>query len=195
MLSAAATYQQRATVRGLTQEELYNAVKHWLHYSSCTIRESTPPMSIKAYYSARDPMPRLGLRDGTPKSIEVTIGSFGNSSTMNITFTQEIPRMREKGFLYWGERLEQLYRKLGVPLDTYTLTQLYPPDWTHRAIRSTLRLYAAFIFLTLGIIYLGLYIDPDMMAAFAFMVVVPGSLMAFLDIHEHRKLLDKTGNK
>lgn len=195
MLLAATTYQQRATVKGATQEELYAAVKHWLLISSCTIRESTPPSSIKAYFPAINTMMRLGVRDENPKNIEVSIGSFGSSSTLNISFTQEIPRLHEAGFLYWGERLEQLYRELGVPLDPYTLMQLYPAEWVHRAIRGTLRLYAAFLVLALGLIYLGLNVDPDLMAAFAFVVVVPGSLMAGIDIYEHRKLLKKTGNK
>ena len=189
------TYQQRATVRGMTQEELHAAVKHWLLLSSCTIRESTPPSSIKAFFPAINSMLRLGVRDENPKNIEVSIGSFGSGATLNISFIQEVPRLGEAGFLYWGERLEQLYRELGVPLDPYTLTQLYPAEWIHRAIRGTLRIYAVFLLLAIALIYLGLDIDPDLMAAFAFVVVVPGSLMAGLDIYEHRKLLKKTGNK
>jgi len=195
MLHAATTYQQRATVRGMTQEELHGAVKHWLLLNSCTIRESTPPSSIKAFFPAINTMLRLGPRDENPKNIEVSIGSFGSSAALNISFTQEITRLGEAGFLYWGDRLEQLYRELGVPLDPYTLTQLYPPEWVHKAVRGTIRIYAVFMLLSLALIYAGLGVDSDLVAGFAFLVLVPGSLMAGLDIYEHRKLLRKTGNK
>ena len=195
MLPRETTYQQRAVVREITPEELYETVKHWLHLSSCTILESTPPESIKARFPANNPMVQLGLRDGNPKNIEVSVGSFGNSATMNITFTQEIPRMGEAGFLYWGERLEQLYRELGVPLDPYTLTQLYPPERVHRAISRTLRLYAFFLLISLAAIYMGLKLNSDMVATYFFVVVLPGTFMAGMDINDHRDLLKKTGNK
>ena len=193
LLPRATTYQQRAVVRGMTQEELHVAVETWLRYSSCTIRESTPPKSIKAYFPAHSSMLQLGLRDMNPKNIEVGISSFGNSAVMNITFTQEIPRVGEAGFLYWGERLEQLYRELGVPLDPYTLTQLYPPEWVHRVIRRTLRLYAVFMLVSVAIVILGLDLNPDLVATYVFVVILPGTFMAGLEINDHRSLLRKTG--
>ncbi len=189
------TYSQRAVVKGMTVEELHKTVETWLRYSSCTIKESNPPRSIKAYFSANPTMFQLGVRDTNPKNIEVSIGSFGNSATMNITFTQELPKMGEAGFLYWGSRLEKLYGKLGVLLDSYTLTQLYPEEWVHRVISKTLRLYAAFALASLAIIFLGLDLNPDLVATYAFVVVLPGTVMAGLDINDHRQLLKKIGNK
>jgi hypothetical protein len=195
MLPRVTTYQQRAVVRDITPEELHRAVEVWLRYSSCIIRESTPPRSIKAYFPANSPMMRLGLSDASPKNIEANIGSFGNSATLNITFTQEIPRLGEAGFLYWGERLEQLYRELGVPLDPYTLSQLYPPEWVRRAIGRTVRLYAAFLLLCLAGVYLGLRVNSELLAPFALVVMLPATLMAGMHINDHRQLLRKTGNK
>ncbi|MFH2111858.1 MAG: hypothetical protein ABIJ47_11435 [Candidatus Bathyarchaeota archaeon] len=195
LLPRGTTYQQRAVVRGMTPEELHVTVETWLRYSSCTIRESTPPKSIKAYFPANSTMLQLGLRDMNPKNVEVNISTFGNSAVMNITFTQEIPRMGEAGFLYWGDRLEQLYRELGVPLDPYTLTQLYPTQWVHRVIRRTLNLYAAFMLVSVAIVVLGLDLNPDLVATYFFVVVLPGTFMAGMELNDHRNLLRKTGNK
>ena len=176
----------------MTAEELHEAVKSWLYQSSCTIQESKPPKHIKAYFPAKSPMVQLGVRDVNPKNIEVNISAFGSSASMVITFTQEIPRMGDAGFLYWGERLEQLYRELGVPLDPYTLTQLYTPKWVNRVIRRTLNLYAAFMLVSVAIVVLGLDLNPDLVATYAFVVVLPGTLMAGLEIKDHRDLLRKT---
>ncbi|OGD53604.1 hypothetical protein A3K81_02390 [Candidatus Bathyarchaeota archaeon RBG_13_60_20] len=195
MLPVATTYQQRAVVRGTTPEELYKAVEHWLRYSSCNIKESAPPSTIKAHFPAHSTMLQLGVRDCNPKNIEVSISSFGSSATLNITFTQEIPRMGEAGFLYWGERLEQLYRELGVPVDPYTLTQLYPAEWVNRVIRRSVRLYAAFMLFSLAVIYFGLDIDSSLIATYAVMIVLPGTFMAYMEINDHRSLLKKAGNK
>ena len=195
LLPRATTYQQRAVARGITQEELHVTVETWLRYSSCTIRESTPPKSIKTYFPANSNMLQLGLRDQNPKNVEVNISTFGNSAVMNISFTQEIPRMGVAGFLYWGERLEQLYRELGVPLDPYTLTQLYPPEWVHRVINRTLRLYAAFLLLSLAVTVLGLDLNPDLVATYFFVVVLPGTFMAGMELNDHRNLLRKIGYK
>lgn len=172
-------------------EELHKTVEIWLRHSSCTIKESDPPRSIKAYFPANPSMFQLGVRDTYPKNIEVNIGSFGSSATMNITFTQELPKMGEAGFLYWGSRLEKLYLKMGVPLDPYTLTQLYPPEMVQRVIRGTLKLYAAFLLLSLVVIVLGLDLAPDLVATYAFVVVLPATIMAGLDINDHRQLLVK----
>ncbi|MFH0850024.1 MAG: hypothetical protein V1924_03690 [Candidatus Bathyarchaeota archaeon] len=114
---------------------------------------------------------------------------------MNISFTQEIPRMGEAGFLYWGDRLEQLYLELGVPLDPYTLTQLYPTQWVYRVIRRTLNLYAAFMLVSVAIVVLGLDLNPDLVATYFFVVVLPGTFMAGMELNDHRDLLRKTGNK
>jgi len=189
------TYSQRAVARETTPEELHKAVEHWLRFSSCTILESNPPKSIKAYFPAISGILRLGLRDENPKNIEVIIGSFGSSATMNITFTQEITRMGESGFLYWGDRLEQLYRELGVPLDPYTLTQLYPTPWVQRVLSRTLRIYAAFLLLSLAVVALGLELHPDLVATYFFIVVLPGTFMAGLEYRDHWELLKKTGVK
>lgn len=193
MLPRETTYHQRAVVRETTPEELHGAVEHWLRYSSCTIKESNPPKSIKAYYPAIGGILRLGLRDENPKNIEVSIGSFSNSAVMNLTFTQEIPKVGESGFLYWGDRLEQLYRELGVPLDPYTLTQLYPTPWVQRVIGRTLRIYAAFLLISAAIVVLGLDLQPDLVATYVFVVILPGTFMAGLEIKDHRELLKKTG--
>jgi len=195
MLPVTTTYHQRAVVKGMTPEELHRVVDRWLRYSSCNIKESDPPRSIKAYFPAISSMLQLGVRDGNPKNIEAIIGSFGNSATLNITFTQEIPRMGDAGFLYWGERLEQLYRELGLTLDPYTLTQLYPAEWVNRVIRRTIRLYAVFLLFSLAIVYFGMDIDPSLVVTYAAVIVLPGTLMAFVEINDHRTLLRKTGNK
>ena len=185
------TYSQRVTVKEITVEELHKSVETWLRSSSCTIQESKPLGRIKAYFPANNPMVDLGLRDVYPKNIEVSIGSFGSSAIMNITFTQELLKMGEAGFLYWGSRLEKLYLKLGVSLDPYTLTQLYPPRMVQRVIQRALKLYAAFMLLSLIIIVLGLDLDPDLVAFYTLMVVLPGTFVAGLDINDHRQLLIK----
>jgi hypothetical protein len=190
-LMSGTTYSHRVTVKEITVEELHKTVETWLRFSSCTIQESKPLRRIKAYFPANSTMVQLGVRDTYPKNIEVSIGSFGSSAIMNITFTQELPKMGEAGFLYWGSRLEKLYRKLAVPLDPYTLTQLYPPGMTQRVIQGALKLYAAFMFLSLVIIVIGLDLDPDLVAFYTLMVVLPVTLMAGLDINDHRQLLNK----
>ena len=191
LMQRGTTYSQRAVVKGMTVEELHKTVETWLRFSSCTIKESNPPRSIKAYFPANPTMFQLGVRDTYPKNIEVNIGSFGSSATMNITFTQELPKRGEAGFLYWGSRLEKLYMKMGVPLDPYTLTQLYPPEMVQRVIRGALKLYAAFMLLSLVVIVLGLDLNPDLAATYAFVVVLPGTFMAGLDIKDHQQLLIK----
>jgi hypothetical protein len=185
------TYSHRVTVKEMTVEELHRTMETWLRLNSCTIKESRPPRSITAYFPANGPMYNLGLRDIYPKNIEVNMNSFGSSATMNITFTQELPRVGEAGFLYWGSRLERLYRKLGVPLDSYAFAELYPPEWVNRVIQRTLNLYAAYTLASLAIIYLGFLPSPDLVATYTFVIFMPITLMAGLDINDHRKLLNK----
>jgi hypothetical protein len=178
-------------VKGMTVEELHRTVETWLRYSSCTIKESKPPRSIMAYFPANSPMVQLGVRDTYPKNIEVNMNSFGDSATMNITFTQELPKMGEAGFLYWGSQLENLYRKLGVPLDSYTLAELYPPEWVHRVIQRTLKLYAAFTLASLAIIFLWFTPSPEFVGTYAFVIFMPVTMMAGFEIIDHRQLLNK----
>jgi hypothetical protein len=177
-------------VKGMTAEELHRTVETWLRHNSCTIKESKPPRSIVAYFPANVTMFKLGLRDDYPKNIEVNIGSFGRSATMDITFTQELPRMGEAGFLYWGSRLEMLYRKLDILVDRFTLAELYPPEWVHRVISRTLKMYAAFMVLSLTL-YALTEVTSDWVVTYVAMIVLPATLMAALDINEHMQLLNR----
>jgi len=184
------TYSQRVMVNGITVEELHRTVETWLRHNSCTIKESKHPRSITAYFPANATTFKLGLRDGYPKNIEVNMNSFGSSATMNITFTQELPRMGEAGFLYWGSRLEGLYRKLGLPVDRFTLAELYPPEWVHRVIRRTLKLYAAFMLLSIAV-YAITEITFDWVVTYIAVIVLPVTLMAALEINDHMQLLNR----
>jgi hypothetical protein len=177
-------------VKGMTAEGLHRAVETWLRVNSCTIQESRPPGSIKAHYPANVTIFKLGLRDDYPKNIEVSISSFGRSATMDITFTQELPRMGEAGFLYWGSRLEGLYRKLGILVDRFTLAELYPPEWVHRIISRTMKMYAAFMLLSLTV-YVLTEITSDWVATYVAMIALPVTLMAALEINEHVQLLNR----
>jgi len=184
-------YSQRAIIRDKTPEQVYGTVRAWLAMNSCSFQQGTPPSYIEAVYRASNPITRVGLRDDYPKDLAIRMTAFGSDTVLQITVTQRDPRFKDRGYLYWGSRIEGLLWELETPPTREQVMAFYPRDMVNEEIRTKFRFYgvvtAAFL-----LVLLVFPVDIEVAVLVIFVFVAPAIVIGVLDTIDYWRLRSRT---
>ncbi len=184
-------YSQRAIIKGMTPEQVYGTVRSWLAMNRCSVQQATPPNYLEAVYSAKLSITQLGLRDDYPKDLAIRMTEFGQDTVIQMTVTQREPQFNDKGYLYWGSRIEGLMWELETPPTREQVLSLYPSEMVNKEIRSKLRFY---VFIT-AVLLLVLVVFPsniEVTATVIFVFVAPAIVIGVLDTIDYWRLRSRT---
>jgi hypothetical protein len=184
-------YTQRAIVPGKTVEEVYETIKIWFRYNSCSVTKQNPPTDIEANYNADTHMFQIGPRNDFPKNINVRLSSFGEDVVLNITITQKIDRMGTRGYIYWGLRVKDLYEELGVNINESTLSELVPNTILNESINTRIK---RIIFIMIAATFISWFLWENFQALgvmYIIVLIIPILLLAGWDLQGYRKLLTR----
>lgn len=190
-MSTARPYSQKAIIRGRTPDQTYKTVRSWLTDNGCSVQQEVPPTRIEAVFKANRPITQLGLRDECPKDIDARMTAFGDYTVLQITVTQREPRFKDKGYLYWGSRVEGLLWLLESPPTREQVLGLYPREMVNREIRAKFRFYAV---VTAALVLL-LVVFPtgiDVVGLVVFCFIAPVILIGVLDTIDYLRLRSRT---
>jgi len=160
----------------------------------CSVQQATPPNYIEAVYKASHPITQIGLRDDHPKDIAMRMTAFGNDTVLQITVTQREPRFKEKGYLYWGSRVEGLLWELESPPTREQVLSLYPLEIVNAEIRTKFRFYTV----VTAALLLALVVFPVTMEVTVLVIsvfVAPAILIGVLDMLDYWRLRSRTVTK
>jgi len=184
-------YSQRAIIKDRTPEQVYKTVRSWLALNACSLQHATPPTYIEAVYRANNPPSQVGLRDDYPKEVAIRITTFGRDIVLHITMTQLEPRFKDKGYLYWGSRIEGLMWELETPPTREQVLSLYPREMVNKEIRDKVRFYAV-VTAALILVLVAFPVQIEVSVLVVFVIIAPVILIGVLDTVDYRRLLSKT---
>lgn len=187
-------YSQRAIIRDMTPEQVYGTVGSWLVMNGCSFQQSTPPNYIEAVYKASNPAIRVGLRDDYPKEFAIRMTEFGSDTVLHITVTQLEPRFKDKGYLYWGSRIEGLLWELDSPPTGEQVLSLYPGEMVENEIRTKFRFYAV-ILVALVSVLVAFRVLLDVAVLVFFVVIAPVIVIGVLDTIDYLRLRSRTATQ
>jgi hypothetical protein len=190
MLSAR-PYSQRAIIKDMTAEQVYKTVRLWLAENGCSLQQATPPTYMEAVYRANQPRVQVGLRDDYPKDLAIRITAFGRDAVLQITVTQRVPRFKDKGYLYWGSRIEGLLWELETPPTREQVISLYPKEMVDKEIKSKFRFYAV-IAAALILALVAFPVQIDITVTFFLVYIAPVVLIGVLDTIDYWRLHTRT---
>lgn len=181
-------YRQRVTIPDKSLEEVYDTAATWLQYSNWILAKDSQQNLIEARYNADAHMFQVGPQDNFPKRIEIRLQEMGKDVRMDINITQEIGGMGDRGYLYWGMRLQDLYEMLGVKIDEAVLSELVPEGRLRKVINSRNRMIMAvfFAFIAVGWILWEYFSDIGIM--YAIVLLGPILVLIGLDLQVYRNL-------
>ena len=181
-------YSQRAIIKDRTPEQVYKTVRSWLALNACSVQYATPPTYIEAVYRANNPPSQVGLRDDYPKEVAIRITTFGRDIVLHITMTQLEPRFKDKGYLYWGSRIEGLMWELETPPTREQVLSLYPREMVKKEIRDKVRFYAV-VTAALILVLVSFPVQIEFAVLVVFVVIAPVILIGVLDTVDYWRLL------
>jgi hypothetical protein len=181
-------YSQRAVIKDTTPEQVYETVRSWLELNACSVQHATPPTYIEAEYRANLPLTQVGLKDDFPKDIDIRITAFGGDTIFQITVTQREPRFKDKGYLYWGSRIEGLLWELETPPTREIVLGLYPREMVKKEIRDKVRFYAV-VTAALILVLVAFPVQIDLIGLVFFFFIAPVILIGVLDTVDYQRLL------
>jgi len=184
-------YSQKAIIKDRTPEQVYKTVRSWLALNACSVQHATPPTYIEAVYRANNPPSQVGLRDDYPKEVAIRITTFGRDIVLHITMTQLEPRFKDKGYLYWGSRIEGLMWELETPPTREQVLSLYPREMVNKEIRDKVRFYAV-VTAALILVLVAFPVQIEVSVLVVFVIIAPVILIGVLDTVDYRRLLSKT---
>ena len=184
-------YSQKAIIKDRTPEQVYKTVRSWLALNACSVQHATPPTYIEAVYRANNPPSQVGLRDDYPKEVAIRITTFGRDIVLHITMTQLEPRFKDKGYLYWGSRIEGLMWELETPPTREQVLSLYPREMVKKEIRDKVRFYAV-VTAALILVLVAFPVQIEVSVLVVFVIIAPVILIGVLDTVDYRRLLSKT---
>jgi hypothetical protein len=187
-------YSQRAIIKERTPEQVYKTVRSWLVMNGCSFQQSTPPTYIEAVYRANHPPIQVGLRDDYPKDLAIRITAFGRDTVLQIVVTQREPRFKDKGYLYWGSRIEGLLWELETPPTREQVLSFYPKEMVNKEIRTKFRFYAV-VTAALILVLVAFPVQLDVTVLVFFVFIAPVILIGVLDTVDYWRLLSKTAAK
>ncbi|HUV54563.1 MAG TPA: hypothetical protein VMW03_05110 [Candidatus Krumholzibacteriaceae bacterium] len=184
-------YSHRAIIKDMTPEQVYKTVRSWLAMNGCSFQQATPPNYIEAVYRANHPVTQVGLRDDYPKDIAIRMTAFGRDTVLQITVTQREPRFKDKGYLYWGSRIEGLLWELETPPTREQVLSLYPEEMVNKEIRTKFRFYAV-VTAALILMLVAFPVQIDVTVLVVFVIIAPVVLIGVLDTIDYWRLLSRT---
>ncbi len=162
--------------------------------NGCSFQQSTPPNYIEAVYKASNPAIRVGLRDDYPKEFAIRMTEFGSDTVLHITVTQLEPRFKDKGYLYWGSRIEGLLWELDSPPTGEQVLSLYPGEMVENEIRTKFRFYAV-ILVALVSVLVAFRVLLDVAVLVFFVVIAPVIVIGVLDTIDYLRLRSRTATQ
>jgi hypothetical protein len=187
-------YSQRAIIKGMTPEQVYGTVRSWLAVNGCSFQQATPPTYIEAAYRASNPATRVGLRDDYPKDLAIRMTAFGSDTVLQITVTQREPRFKDKGYLYWGSRIEGLLWELETPPTREQVMDFYPRDMVDEEIRTKFRFYVVVTAVILLVLVV-FPVDIEVAVLVIFVFVAPAIIIGVLDTIDYWRLRSRTATQ
>jgi len=184
-------YSQRAIIKDMTPEQVYKTIRSWLALNMCSVQHATPPTYIEAVYRANQPHNQVGLRDDYPKDLAIRMTAFGRDTVLQIVVTQREPRFKDKGYLYWGSRIEGLLWELETPPTREQVLSLYPKEMVNKEIRDKVRFYAV-VTAALIFVFVAFPVQIDVAVLVAFVIIAPVVLIGVLDTIDYWRLLSRT---
>jgi hypothetical protein len=191
MMTMSMPYMQRVRVPSQSLEEAYKTIVTWLQYNNWSITSSNRPTIIEARFNADIQMFQVGPQDNFPKNMSIRLSEYGGDVMLDITITQEISRMGNKGYLYWGIRLQDLYEMLGVNIDEGVLSELVPEEMLRQVIDSRTRLIMAVLVFSLFIGWFLWDSFDDLGVMYAFVFLGPILLLTGWDLQIYRNLSER----
>lgn len=183
-------------VSTISSEEIFKKIKVWLKFERVTIIEEKAPYHIRAIWKgnvigsdgysglggggpflANALTPNFLVNDPYEKDITVNIRDYGGQSTVSISILQTDKRHGDKGFVYWGMRLENLYKTLDVQPNKIDLLELYPSNIIRREIRKVLRDYFLLLSIPTVIVLYIFGIEWDKLFTYSFMFIIPLTIL------------------
>jgi hypothetical protein len=191
LIQRSTPYVQRINVPNKTVEEVYKTVTVWLINNNCSLTTKNPPTYFEAKYSANFPLIQVGPRDEHPKTIIVRISPFGSDVLLYFTFTQQIDRVGNSGYIFWGLKLGELCEELGVNVTDTLWSELVPESVVKKIINSRFRLLI--VLLVCSVFIFGYLWERVMEFSVLYFIVfmVPFMLLVLWDLQEHRRLLKR----
>lgn len=188
MIARSAHYTQRVIVPRKTLDEVYDAVNLWLSENRCNVTRREPPTLIDARHGVKKPVHHFGPKDNYQKAIEVRLSSLGEDALLYVTFKQKNDSMGNRGYVFWGVKLRELYERIGVNVNDSIWSSLMPPGILKEEIDAKIRLFAAFMIVSALLI--GYLWTPYRSYAvlYAIGIMMPRGLLALWDVREHSKL-------
>jgi len=184
-------YSQRASIKDMTPEQVYKTVRSWLAMNGCSFQQATPPTYIEAVYRASQPPIQVGLRDDYPKDIAIRMTAFGRDTVLQIAVTQREPRFKDKGYLYWGSRIEGLLWELETPPTREQVLSFYPREMVNKEIRTKFRFYAV-VTAALILMLVAFPVQLEVTVLVVFVIIAPVVLIGVLDTIDYWRLLSRT---
>lgn len=181
-------YSQRALVPGQTVEQIYKTINIWLRYNSGAITRDNPPIEIEAKYNADVQTFQIGPRDDLPKPMNIRLSGFSNDVMLYITIAQTISRMGDKGYIYWGLRLQDLYEELGVKIDETLLSELVPERMLKEIIAAKTRRIYIILIASIFISWFLWNSFRDLGVMYILVLMVPIIILAGWDLQAYRDL-------
>ncbi len=181
-------YMQRVTIPDQNIQQVYETTGTWLQYNNWILAKNSQQNLIEARYNADAHMFQVGPQDNFPKKIEIRLQESGKDVMMDTTITQEISGMGDRGYLYWGIRLQDLYEMLGVEIDEAVLSDLVPEGRLTRVINSRNRMIMAVFFASIAIGWLLWETFGDIGIMYVIVLLVPILVITGLDLQVYRGL-------
>jgi hypothetical protein len=184
-------YSQRAIIKDRTPEQVYKTVRSWLAMNGCSFQQATPPTYVEAVYRANHPPIQVGLRDDYPKDLAIRITAFGRDTVLQIVVTQREPRFKDKGYLYWGSRIEGLLWEFETPPTREQVLSLYPKEMVNKEIWTKFMFYAG-VTAALILVLVAFPVQIDVTVLVVFVFIAPAILIGVLDTIDYWRLLSRT---
>jgi len=187
-------YSQRAIIEDRAPEQVYEIARSWLTMNRCSVQQATPPNYIEAVYKASHPITQIGLRDDYPKEFAIRMTAFGSDTVLHIAVAQLEPRFKDKGYLYWGSRIEGLLWELESPPTREQVLSLYPLEMVNAEIRTKFRFYTV-VTAALVLVLVAFHVLLEVAVLVFFMVIAPVVVIGVLDTIDYWRLRSKTATK
>ncbi|MCJ7732535.1 hypothetical protein MUP51_09485 [Candidatus Bathyarchaeota archaeon] len=191
MISNSTPYTQKALIPDLLIEEAYKTINVWLRYNNWSVTREENPTQLEAKYSGDIQMFQIGPRDSFPKTMNVRLTEFGGDVLLNIDINQTMDRMGDKGYIYWGIMLQDLYEMLGVKITENTISDLIPERMLSKIIKARYRLLTGFLLVSVIASWFLWESFRNLGEMYRMVFIVPIGLITIWDLQAYRGLTDK----
>ncbi|MBE0633228.1 hypothetical protein IH574_01545 [Candidatus Bathyarchaeota archaeon] len=134
---------------------------------------------------------QIGPRDSFPKTMNVRLTEFGGDVLLNIDINQTMDRMGDKGYIYWGIMLQDLYEMLGVKITENTISDLIPERMLSKIIKARYRLLTGFLLVSVIASWFLWESFRNLGEMYRMVFIVPIGLITIWDLQAYRGLTDK----